>query len=199
MRKIRGYGFSHSLPNGAVDECTSYATSVQVLKIYPQDTDSFTGQLTTTVTTSSLVVAVHINGYVFKDQLRVSTSASITSASPTGTSSLSITKSSTQPSTIATARPEESAQNDSRLSTGSKIGIGVAVPLAVIGICALLTTLFLLRRRRIKPADENNVPELASRQEVADVQYTHPSELDGTDPRGELPEGKAQRPELNAN
>ena len=65
-----GYDFLHQMPNGMVDECRGYATPGQLLLIYPQDTDTFMGRLTITMTTSSVIIAVHIKGYVFKDQIQ---------------------------------------------------------------------------------------------------------------------------------
>lgn len=195
----RGYDFSYYRPNGAVDECTSYATLGQVLHLYPQGTDSFTGQLTTTVTTSSVVIAAHINGYVFKNQVVVPASTSVSSV--TGTSAVasafasssptSSPSSSTSASTSSKVDTTSQAQQTSDgLPTGAKIGIGIAVPLAVIRIAALLAAFFLLRRR-------HHTSSLVSIYEAPSGQPTYNTqELDSVQMRAELTEGKAQRAEL---
>src|SRR2546421_972374 len=86
---------------------------------------------TLNVTTSTSVWAIQLNGWNFA----------------TATSASSLTTSTTGLSSEPTAPLASQTIHSGGLATGTKIGIGVGVPLAIIGLGAFLLAVITLRRR----------------------------------------------------
>ena len=98
---------------------------------------------TTTMQASSVAYGIPVNGWVF--------------TSATSSRSTSGATRTTSPSEGASSAPSPTGSafvSDSpSLSTGAKVGLGVGIPIAVIGLAALLAV-FLLRRRKKTPKSE---------------------------------------------
>ena len=183
----RGYSFSTYRPNGAFGECTSSVGPRQELLVFPYINGDFGDFVTTfTVESSSTVFGAHINGYVHVSRDPGPASASTLASTPS--------RGTTSPQSQPT-----NAESANALPTGAKVGIGIAVPLAVIGITALLATIFLLRRRT-KAVSANVPPEKSpdpaepsyTRPKAVNDQPYHPQELESTELPGELSEDTGQ-------
>ena len=134
-------------------QCHSPLSVGQTIVGKSTDTASGDWQDTTAVliSTGASVVAVHVNGFVFQAGV-VSTapgsaSASTTQGGSTPTTS-SVVASNTAPGTSASSSPTTASITPSTgLSSGAKIGIGVGVSLGFVGICCMITTIIMLKRR----------------------------------------------------
>ncbi|KAJ4986950.1 hypothetical protein SVAN01_07491 [Stagonosporopsis vannaccii] len=89
--------------------------------------------------------------------IKLSTQSASTSATSTSLSSVSLPTTATQAehSSLPTTdgNPEQSSNSDSTgLSTGAKVGLGVGIPLGVIGLAAIAAFFWLRRRRTAKPS-----------------------------------------------
>ncbi|XTI91167.1 hypothetical protein V2W45_1414103 [Cenococcum geophilum] len=125
----------------------------------PSDESTSWTIVTTTLKQLSTVGAIAVKGWNIALPTVTSSSASTTpstSSSPTSLTALPTSSPSISPS----ISPSSSSTPSSSLSAGVKAGIGVGVALGVLGLIALISALFLLRRRKQKtdrdPQDAQN-------------------------------------------
>lgn len=123
-------------------------------------------------TTGVQVVAVHVNGFVFHEEtstLPASNSASTTQSGTTPTVTSAIPSNTqtggghidaqTGPPTISAILKTEG------VSSSTKIGVGVGVSFAVVGVLCLIATMILLRRRARRHDYVNEVDAAVERSE----------------------------------
>ncbi|KAF3387459.1 hypothetical protein F1880_001453 [Penicillium rolfsii] len=159
---------------------------------------------TTTLTASSTVGGIGIQGWIIKYHTTTATSAPITSTTATSasiTSTITQTSSTTAP---ATSQPisATSSSSGSALTPAAKMGIGVGVGVGAIGVIALLVALFLFHKRRQRTESESvhNLyhypqPPITSVPQAEYYQPRYPAELnafklrpgEGGNPPAELP------------
>ncbi|MCJ1307384.1 hypothetical protein MMC25_001030 [Agyrium rufum] len=112
----------------------------------------------TSLPSSSVILGVQINGYIFPGPTTTTSSSLTTSktvgsgGSVTSTTSASIsvsTSTNSDPASASTSTIAVSTRvSNTGLSTGAKAGIGVGVGLGIIAIIAILAAAFLYRRKR---------------------------------------------------
>lgn len=110
----------------------------------------------------SEITGVHMNGFIFQDQVTSSiassssippsTSASTTSISP----ALTPATTSTPPTSTSSPLPAPNLESEG-LSQGGIIGVGVGVSLGVVGLISMLVAFILFKRRTRSP----NAPGVA--------------------------------------
>ncbi|KAJ5441719.1 hypothetical protein N7491_004125 [Penicillium cf. griseofulvum] len=142
----RGFYLADAIPGSVAGNCLSKIFSGMTLTYGSTASDDSTSwsMATTTMTSSSTVGAIGIVGWNIKYP-STATATSMTSATAT------------TPSTSTTSMTSATSQNSnsgspSSLDTGAKIGIGVGIGVGAIGVIALLTTLYLFRRRKQRTA-----------------------------------------------
>ena len=130
-------------------QCHSPLNVGQTIVAKTTDSTSNKWEYTTAVVISTgvSVVAVHVNGFVFRDSA-VSTAPSLASASTTQAGSTP---------TTSLAFPSNTASGTSApsrgLGSGERIGIAVGAALGFLGICCMITAIIMLkcrsRRRKV--------------------------------------------------
>ncbi|KAK4158586.1 hypothetical protein C8A00DRAFT_28598 [Chaetomidium leptoderma] len=145
---------ANAIRGSAVGDCQSDVSSGAVLTYASTPLESHDAWTiaTTTLTSLSRVGAIAVVGWNIAMETTSSSTASST-ASPTTsapTSSSTSTVSSEPTSTDLGSGVVSGGAESSGLPTGAAIGIGVGVGLGVIGIAALIATIYLLRSRKRK-------------------------------------------------
>lgn len=107
---------------------------------------------TTTLTASSTVGAIGIQGWNIKYYTTTATSTSITSTTMQSSSTTLTT--STTGSAASQNLSTSSSSSGSGLTTGVKTGIGVGVGVGAIGVIALLAAFYLFRKRKKRTETE---------------------------------------------
>ncbi|KAJ5588161.1 hypothetical protein N7537_010839 [Penicillium hordei] len=168
-----GFYLGDAVPGSVAGNCLSKVSSGMTLTYgsTANDDSSSWSMATTTMTSSSTVGAIGIVGWNIKYP-STATATSTTSATTT------------TPSTSVTSQNSNSS-SPSSLDTGAKIGIGVGIGVGAIGVIALLTALYLFRRRKQRTAAEpdqslshyySQPPAMSVHQARYQPQY--PAELD---------------------
>jgi hypothetical protein len=123
-----GYTQFDGIPGTVVGGCQSSLTVSQVISYTALNSNSTWIMTESTVSSATNIGAIDLRGW------NVATATSTTSL-PTSTSS------SATNTTTGTSKA-------TGLSTGAKLGIGIGVALGTVGLCSLLLTVFLFRRRK---------------------------------------------------
>ncbi|APA06889.1 predicted protein [Sclerotinia sclerotiorum 1980 UF-70] len=153
-----GYGLSSLMSQPYPGECTSFFMSgatITYVSSWTPGTDGYT-TITTVLDIAHEILAVQINGYNFDGNSAESTvtafSSSTSSKSASGFNSALATSGSTPSASEAAATSPVSlppaSNNNPGLSTGAKIGLAVGISLGVIVIAALVSIIYLIRRRK---------------------------------------------------
>ncbi|KAI9662259.1 MAG: hypothetical protein M1821_008426 [Bathelium mastoideum] len=137
--------------------------------------------VSTTLDSDTTVGAVAVVGWNIKGA--TSSTPSSTTTSPPSTTASATGDTSTNPSLPSPTQ----TTSDSGLSSGAKAGIGVGVAFGVLGILALLATVFLLRRRRRGGNEGAAALAAQEKDQQTDTRYN----------KYELPDSQTQRAELS--
>jgi hypothetical protein len=184
------------LANTGVDGvCTSTMTSGQALTYASPVSQGYRFVTTTFDDDQYLLLAAPMQGWKFAAETTSSSSTIPTSSERTSSpASSSPTSSSTNEAAGGASSSSTPVNQSEGLSTGAKVGIGVAVPLGVLALIAVAAFLFFRRRRR----NRETAVEIGGSREVASPgntngyyepqtkpveMFTQPSEIDGVQKR----------------
>jgi hypothetical protein len=134
----RGYTFANWYTFGIPGQCYSEVQPGVILTYQTSNDRKEWDPTTLTANTTTSVLAIHVNGWIF--------------AAETGSSD-----SSQQNSTSSC--PTDSGS----LSTGDAVGIGVGVGLGVVGLATLAIGIFMMRRSRMIQRRTQTAPRLSTR------------------------------------
>lgn len=192
---LRGYEVAAGMFGG--QECLSKASSGAVLTFASRmavGAGETWGTVTTILATTSMVVAFAVKGYNIESAAPTavsnSTRNSVTDSSTSSTSSSSTGES---PPTITTTR--NSSTNDV-MSATVKAGIGVGASLAVLGLSALIATIFLFRRRRNNQLGKSFDDKSSNITDHGPEVYVSPLELHSDNLPSEMIDNGRRSPEM---
>ncbi|KAJ0110164.1 hypothetical protein J7T55_000596 [Diaporthe amygdali] len=154
-----GYTFKTWQTFGNPGECYSQVDSGVVLTVQTSNDQKEWSPTTVTTNTTTSVIAVHINGWIFAEE--------------TGSSEPS-------PEASTSSCPSD----DGSLSTGDAVGIGVGVGLGVIGLATFAAGLFMMRRSKKIQKKAQVAPEVSMHndprlQGTSGTPYTYPGSHGG--------------------
>ncbi|KGO75606.1 hypothetical protein PITC_050360 [Penicillium italicum] len=153
-----GFYLGDAIPGSVAGNCLSNVFSGMTLTYGSTAYDDSTSwsMATTTLTSISTVGAIGLVGWNIKypSTATATSMTSTTTTTPSTSTATSMTSATTTtPSTSATSQNSNSGSS-SGLDTGAKIGIGIGIGVGAIGVIALLTTLYLFRRRKQRTTAE---------------------------------------------
>lgn len=132
----RGYTFNTWQTYGTPGQCYSEVDPGVTFTVQTSNERKEWSPTTLTTNTTTSVLAVHINGWIFAAETGSSDSAPANSTSSCST-------------------------NSGSLSTGDTVGIGVGVGLGVVGLATLATGIFMMRRSKTIQRREQVAPRLS--------------------------------------
>ncbi|KAI1384894.1 uncharacterized protein F4822DRAFT_446049 [Hypoxylon trugodes] len=167
-----GYYLGNGIPGSVVGDCMSDVSEGMLLTYASTSTanSDVWHTETTSLTESSTVGAIAIVGWNIQSSTPTPTPTPTSTAISTAMLSPAVILSSptftsnfipTSPSQGSTSSPSPSlsSKNSSQISPGVATGIGVGVGLGVIGMAALLVTLYLMRRRKKNRAEATQIDD----------------------------------------
>jgi hypothetical protein len=123
---------------------------------------------TSITTAGGNIYGIQLNGYIFAPTLNATSSSTIPTTAAAGfsdTSSNAITTSAAtfmsfgdSTAVTATTLPQKTAPVRNGMTSAEVVGVGVGVALAVVGLCALIIGVLLIRRHRLNANTERNPP-----------------------------------------